>query len=88
MSKTIRGWLLDLYEDAVDGVRLWVISDEGERICLHQPMPITFFAAGETDQLRALWKMLRRQRGVISLSRELRRDVYLPEPIQIGRAHV
>ena len=86
MCATLRGWLLDLYEDAVDGVRLWVISEEGERLSLHQPMPITFFAAGEAEQLRALWKMLRRQEGVVSLSRELRRDVFLPEPIPVLQA--
>ncbi len=86
MCATLRGWLLDLYEDAVDGVRLWVISEEGERLCLHQPMPITFFAAGEAEQLRALWKMLRRQEGVVSLSRELRRDVFLPESIPVLQA--
>lgn len=86
MGTTLRGWLLDLYEDAADGVRLWVISEEGERICLHHPMPITFYAAGEAEQLRALWKMLRRQPEVLSLSREIRRDVFLPEPIPVLQA--
>lgn len=86
MGTAIRGWLLDLYEDAVDGVRLWIISEEGERLCLHQPMPITFYAAGEAEQLRALWKMLRRQPGVLSLSRETRRDVFLADPIPVLQA--
>ena len=84
--REIRGWLLDLYEDAADGVRLWIISEEGERICLKQPMPITFYAAGEAEQLRGLWKMLRKQPGVLSLSRETRRDVFLPEPIPVLQA--
>lgn len=86
MGTIFRGWLLDLYEDAADGVRLWVISEEGGRVCLRQPMPITFYAAGEAEQLRALWKMLRRQPGVLSLSRETRRDVFLPEPIPVLQA--
>lgn len=81
MESPFRGWLLDLYEDAADGVRLWFIKEDGQRVCLRQPMPITFYAAGESDQLRSLWMMLRRQPGVLSLSRETRRDVFLSEPV-------
>ncbi len=86
MCAIIRGWMLDLYEDAEDGVRMWFITEEGERLCLRQPMPVTFYAAGEPEQLRALWKMLRRQQGIISLSREMRRDVFLAEPIPVLQA--
>ncbi|MDP3449970.1 MAG: hypothetical protein Q8R87_05275, partial [Anaerolineaceae bacterium] len=86
MPAALRGWLLDLYEDAADGLRLWIISEEGERLCLKQSMPITFYAAGEAEQLRGLWKMLRKQPGVLSLSRETRRDVFLPEPIPVLQA--
>ena len=81
-----RGWLLQLYEDPTDGLRLWFIADTGERICLHQPMPITFYAAGSNKQLRALWIYLRRQAGVLSLSRVMRRDVFLPEEIPLLQA--
>jgi len=88
MCAALRGWLLDLYEDEADGLRLWFISEEGERLCLRQPMPITFYAAGEAEQLRALWKMLRQQPGVLSLSRTVRRDVFLPEPITVLQAVV
>jgi DNA polymerase-2 len=83
-----RGWLLDLYEDACDGVRLWFISEDGERICLHQPMPVTFYAAGGTEQLRALWKALRKKTEVISLSREIKRDVFLIDPVPTLQAVV
>ncbi|MCX6054560.1 MAG: hypothetical protein NTZ74_06560 [Chloroflexi bacterium] len=81
MGVIFRGWLLDLYEDANDGVRLWFISEDGERVCFHQSMQVTFYAAGESVQLRALWKMLRNQPGVVSLRRETRRDVFLTEPV-------
>lgn len=84
----LRGWLLDLYEDEADGLRLWFITEEGERLCVRQQMPVTFYAAGEAERLRALWKMLRRQPGVLSLSREIRRDVFLPEPIPVLQAVV
>ena len=83
-----RGWLLQLYEDRIDGLRLWFIADTGERVCLHQPMPVTFYAAGENEQLRALWKFLRTQEGVTSLSRVVRRDVFLPEGIPLLQAVV
>lgn len=83
MSIAFRGWLLQIYEDPSDGIRLWFISDTGERLCLRKPMTVTFYAAGATEQLRALWKMLRRQPGVISLSRVVRRDVFLPESIPL-----
>ncbi len=83
---SFRGWLLQLYEDPVDGLRLWFIADTGERILLRQPMPVTFYAAGENEKLRALWKFLRPQPGVISLSRVVRRDVFLPEGIPLLQA--
>ena len=86
MCSALRGWLLDLYEDETDGLHLWFITEEGERLCLRQPMPITFYAAGEAEHLRALWKFLLRQPGVVSLSRETRRDVFLPEPIPVLQA--
>jgi len=88
MCAALRGWLLDLYEDEADGLRLWFITEEGQRVCLRQPMPVTFYAAGEAEQLRALWKMLRRQPGVMSLDRTVRRDVFLPEPITVLQAVV
>ena len=83
MSIAFRGWLLQIYEDPSDGIRLWFISDTGERLCLRKPMTVTFYAAGADEQLRALWKMLRRQSGVISLGRVVRRDVFLPEGIPL-----
>ena len=43
MQMHARGWLLDLYEDANDGVRLWFILENDQRICLKQQLPITFY---------------------------------------------
>jgi len=40
------GWLLDLYDDEVDGLRLWFITEEDTRICLHQPLETVFYASG------------------------------------------
>jgi DNA polymerase-2 len=72
-----------LYEDWNDGLRLWFIADTGERFLVHQPMQVTFFATGSNTQLRELWIHLRRQPGVVSLSRVMRRDVFLPEAIPL-----
>ncbi len=83
MSFSFRGWLLQLYEDPSAGTCLWFISDTGERVCLRQPMPVAFYAAGANEQLRALWKVLRLKAGVLSLSKVVRQDVFLPESIPL-----
>ncbi len=83
---SFRGWLLQLYEDPTDGLRLWFIADTGERFLLRQSMPVTFYAAGENEHLRALWKYLRTQQGILSLSRVVRRDVFLPDGIPVLQA--
>jgi len=88
MSTRVRGWLLDLYEDAVDGLSLWFITEEGARIRLRQKMEVVFYATGENEQLRALWKFLRRYSEVLDLQRETRRDAFIPEPITVLKAVV
>lgn len=88
MVLSTRAWLLDLYEDVDDGLRLWFITESGERICLRQPMPVTFYAAGSNDQLRELWKFLRRQPEIVSLGRETRKDAFIPEPLAVLQAVV
>ena len=79
------GWLLDLYEDAEDGIRLWFIMDSGERICLHQPFPVSFYVYGPAERLHTCCLFLRRQAGVLHLSKESRCDVFQPEPLCVLR---
>ena len=88
MLQQMRGWLLDLYEDAVDGLRLWFIAEDGARIYLHQQLDVEFYASGETEQLRSLWQMLRNYPEVTSLQRDVRRDAFIPEPITVLKAVV
>lgn len=83
MSARLRGWLLDLYEDDADGLRLWFITEEDTRVCLHQPLEVVFYANGENAQLRSLWVTLKRYSAVLSLQREARRDAFIPEPIPV-----
>ncbi len=84
----LRGWLLDLYDDPEDGLRLWFITEEGKRVCLHQSMEVVFYASGTNEELRSLWVTLKRYSTVVSLQRETRRDAFLPDPITVLKAVV
>ena len=79
------GWLLDLYEDACDGLRLWFILESGERICLRQAFPVSFYIYGPPKRLHECCLFLRRQPGVLNLSREYKQDVFRPEPLCVLR---
>lgn len=83
-----RGWVLDLYEHAKDGAVLWLLGDDGERTRFWQPFPVTFYAAGGNQDLRALWRYLRAQPGEIRLSRQMQRDLFQPQPIPVLAAQV
>ena len=83
MTARMRGWLLDLYEDEADGLRMWFITEDDTRVCLHQPLEAVFYAAGENAQLRSLWITLKRYPQVRSLQRETRRDAFIPDPITV-----
>ena len=76
----LSGWLLDLYEDAADGLTLWLLADDGRRLRLAQPFPVTFYAAGTAEEMRRLWRWLEAQPEAPKLSRDERRDLFLPEP--------
>lgn len=69
------GWLLDLYPNP-ERVVLWLLCDDGQRRCLYQDFPVTFYAAGPSHRLRDLWKILEKQPIPIELSRDERRDLF------------
>jgi DNA polymerase-2 len=77
------GWLLDLYDDLKDGLVIWLIGEDGKRYRLHQPFPVTFYAAGETAQLRALWRWLENQPVAARLKREEHRDLFQEELVTV-----
>ena len=85
MSCTGKGWLLDLYEDAADGVRLWFILDDGCRICLRQNLPVSFYAYGPVSRLHECCLFLKKQSGVTGLFREMKKDVFQPELLCVLR---
>jgi DNA polymerase-2 len=82
------GWLLDTYEDPREGIVLWFITEEGERVRLRQRFPVTFYAAGPAPQLRRLWRFLREQDPGVKLWRTERRDLFLPQPVSVLAAEV
>jgi DNA polymerase-2 len=65
---------------------LWFIGETGERICLRQSLPVTFYAAGANEQLRALWRFLQRRPEITFLGREVRKDAFIPEPLAVLKA--
>ena len=75
-EKSGKGWLLDLYEDGTAGVKLWFIMDDGERLCLRQSFPVSFYIYGPAKRLHDCCLFLRRQPGVLRLSRETKKDVF------------
>jgi DNA polymerase-2 len=77
------GWLLDMYDDHRDDLVVWLVGTDGSRLRLHQPFPITFYAAGATSQLRALWRWLESQPVVVKLERRERRDLFQEQPVTV-----
>ena len=73
----ITGWLIDIYPSPEGGIKLWVITDGGERICLRQDFPVTFYAGGDFAILRKAWMYLRAKN--VSLARVRRRDLFSGE---------
>ena len=78
------GWLLDVFEDLQeDGLVLWFLEENGERLRLRQPFPVTFYASGPAARLRALWQYLASQPVRVKLGRDERRDLFLPSPVPV-----
>lgn len=75
MDEIVTGWLLDMYAEGKD-VALWLLDDTGQRRHLIQTFPATFYAAGPSAQLRALWQWLSRQDIQVRLSRAERHDIF------------
>ena len=71
-----KGWILDIYSHPERGIVIWLLSDDGQRRCLYQDFPVTFYAAGPSHRLRDLWVFLEKQPVKIQLSRTERRDLF------------
>ena len=82
----LTGWLLDVYANERD-LTLWLLGDDGERHCLFQAFPISFYAAGKIKELRSLWSWLSAQPEPIRLARTERRDLFAG-PVTVLQAEV
>src|ERR1035437_3815661 len=79
----LTGWLLDVYAGE-EGLTIWLLDEAGERICLHQTFPVTFYVAsratqqpnGRAPDLRAAWRWLASQKEPMHLARVERRDLF------------
>ena len=70
------GWLLDVYAED-DGINLWLLTDDDKRLHLRMEFDITFYAAGDFNLLRQVWKYLKEKD--VKLERTVRRDLFLGE---------
>ena len=50
----LKGWLLSVYPDEVDGAVVWILGDDGKRYRLSQPFPTTFYLSGEQRKIRGI----------------------------------
>jgi DNA polymerase-2 len=79
----LTGWLLDVYAGAQD-LTIWLLGEDGERRCLHQEFPISFYVAspaaqqsnGRAPDLRAAWRWLSAQKEPMVLAHAERRDLF------------
>ncbi|MFZ5904490.1 MAG: DNA polymerase domain-containing protein [Chloroflexota bacterium] len=69
------GWLLDMYADAEDGLVLWFLTEDDQRLRLRMKFPVTFYATGEFALLRQAWIHLKDKD--VKLERATRRDLFL-----------
>jgi DNA polymerase II len=76
-------WLLDLYDQPREGLVLWLMTESGQRLRLHQPFPVTFYAAGPEARLRVLQQYLQAQPYRLTLRREEQRDLFQPQPVKV-----
>lgn len=81
--RELRGWLLDLYEDARQGAVLWLVGEDGVRYRLHHPFEVTFYVAGPMEELKALARFLSTRAKGLPLEYEQRRDLFQARPLPV-----
>lgn len=77
------GWLLDLFEDPLEGLVLYFIDEKGARRRLTRSFPITFYALGSEEELAALWQYFNSQPNEIQLRYTRRQDVFKRQMVTV-----
>jgi len=77
------GWLLDLFEDPLEGLVLYFMDEKGARHRLTRTFPITFYALGSESELRTLWQHFNSQSSEIELKRTQRQDVFKRQMVTV-----
>lgn len=75
----LNGWLMDLYDDPLDGMVVWLLSEDGQRRRLRQAFPVTFYACGPEARLKAAEAFLQAHSPAVKLWRDERMDVFARE---------
>jgi DNA polymerase II len=76
------GWVLDLFATPRDGLAIWFISEDGQRLRFTRPYPLTFYAAGEPTILHQLEIFLDARPG-LHMVHTHRRDLFVTDPVEV-----
>ncbi len=76
MYAELNGWLLDVYADRENGLRVWLMGEGGQRYSLQHPFQTTFYAGGSFSRLRQLWRYVRYLKPTARLARTQREDLF------------
>jgi len=79
---TLHGWLFDVYP-AGEGMRIWLIDQQGRPHALSDSFVPAFYARGPQQDLRTLCKMLRARRAPVELRRTERRELFLDQDVEV-----
>jgi DNA polymerase-2 len=77
------GWFLEVYDDPRDGVVVWLLAEDGQRLRLHQAFPVTFYAAGPSQRLKAIKSYLEAQTATVTLAETEKRDLFRSCPVPV-----
>lgn len=71
------GWLFDVYAHQEEGIVLWLLTDDNQRLRLRMDFPVTFQVSGDFRLLRQAWAYLKAKD--VKLERKRRHDLFSGE---------
>ena len=70
--KDCTGWLFDLYAHPEQGVVFWLLGDdERPHRFFDRDLEVPFYAGGDVQRLRQLWRFLKSRRVKLQLAAQL-----------------